>query len=161
VTHLTKAICRRAGWDYAQVVVEQALSQSQNFRCKSRYLIGYGAYFSARADELADLTDMLSEKMEAWNAGRPIGLQFSRSSFEGWALGDELGEFIYLTHSAALMSHLVTEERGERLSVVLGYEEVPEHAAAISLFLCSLSVKSVCPTVSVRTGALQITYFNS
>lgn len=159
MTHLTKAICRRAGWDYAQVVVEQALSQAQNFRCRSRYLIGYGAYFSARPDELADLTDMLSEKMEAWNAASSPGLQFSRSSFEGWTLGGELGEFIYLTHSAALMSHLANEERGERLSVVPGYEEVPEHAAAISVFLSSLSVKSVCPTASVRTGALQITYF--
>lgn len=161
MTHLTKAICRRAGWDYGQVVVEQTLSKSQNFRRRSRYLIGYGAYFAGNAGELADLTDMLTENVEAWNVGRTPTLQFSHSSFEGWALGDELGEFVYLTHSTSSLLHLASEEAGEGLSVIADYQEIPEQASALSHFLSALPVKSVCPSVGIRTGALQVTYFRA
>ena len=159
MTYLTKAICRRAGWDYAQVVVEQSLARSQNFWRRPRSLIGYGAYFSGSSGELADLTDLLSEQVELWNAGKASSVHFSRSSFEGWTLGGELGEFVYLTQSVASLSALVMDEPAERLSTIAHYQETPEQADALSQFLAAIAVNTVCPTVPVCTGALQITYF--
>lgn len=161
MTHLTKAICRRAGWDYAQVVVEQSLSQSQNFWRRPRSLIGYGAYFSGSSAELAELTDLLSDQVELWNAGKAPSVQFSRSSFEGWTLGGELGEFVYLTQSSASLSPLATDEPTERLLVIADYQELPEQVNALSQFLSAVAIKAVYPTVSIHTGALQITYFGA
>lgn len=161
MTHLTKAICRRAGWDYAQVVVEQSLSQSQNFWHRPRSLIGYGAYFSGSSAELGELTDLLSEQVEVWNAGKAPSIQLSRSSFEGWTLGGGLGEFVYLTQSSASLSSLATDEPTERLLVIADYQELPEQVNALSQFLSTVAIKAVCPTVSIHRGALQITYFGA
>jgi hypothetical protein len=153
VTYLTRAICRRAGWDYEQVIVEQLLSSQQ----RQKFLIGYGIYFSAEPG-FADFADELREVIDHWNRAELWVNHLTVNCFDGWAVGDALGEFVYFTHPIAALHHQALPMASGHLTRITDYTAATEQAEALARFLAILRGTENRPDMSMYVGAFQVTY---
>lgn len=151
-----KLICRRAGWDYAQVVAEQSLLQQSLGQGRQRGQAGYGIYFSGVAEQLADFSDLLAEKLDAWNARAADGDHLRRYAFEGRDVGATLEEFVYLDRPARPVSLLTHIVEGGRLHINAAYQPAPEQARLLETFIDDLWPRAADPAISIYVGALQI-----
>lgn len=154
MTYLTRAICRRAGWDYEQVIVEQVLSAQK----RPRYLVGYGAYISVEPETAGSFTDILHDLVDRWNSTETAAHHLTVTSFDGWAMGTSLGEFVYFScPGEILLPVAIPATTG--VTMMLGYVAPAEQVDALARFMSTLSASSSGANPSVHTGALQITYF--
>jgi hypothetical protein len=156
VSYGKKLICRRAGWDYAQVVAEQSLLQQSFIQKRQKEQAGYGIYFSGLAEDLVDFSDLLAEKLDAWNARVAEGEHLRRYAFEGRDVGVTLEEFVYLDRPARPVSLLTRMIEKGRLHINVAYQPAPEQARLLENFIDDLRPRAADPSLSIYVGAVQI-----
>jgi len=177
VTFLTKAICRRAGLDYEQVVAEQMLGKERPFWRRPRAVAGYGVHFRLASEPphhcdlendqaLMDgmeydssLSESLRAATEDWNLREPAPFHLTHASFEGWTLGHTPGDFIYFSRPAEALPHLPEIAATESFDLMMEYRPAAEQGRALDRFLGALPMAAFPEGVSLTRGAIRITYF--
>ncbi|HVJ32618.1 MAG TPA: hypothetical protein VND94_05815 [Terriglobia bacterium] len=178
MTFLTKAICRRAGLDYDEVIVERRLSRGRSLLRRPKAVAGYGVHFcvtptSSTGEVSAGeamaverrwdggvLSEMLHDATESWNLQEAAILQLTHAAFEGWALGHMPGDFIYFSRPVQPLPQGHEINMADALNIAMEYQPAPQQGEALDRFLAALPAGVFPPGLSISKGAIRITYFH-
>lgn len=179
MTFLTKAICRLAGLDDAEIVMESALRRERSLLRRPKAVAGYGVHFraapascageisgadameaNAREEGVIALSEMLREATESWNLQEAAILHLTYASFEGWALGHMPGDFIYFSRPVEPLPQYREIQAADALNVMPEYRPAPQQGEALDRFLGALPAAAFPTGLSISKGAMRITYFH-